>query len=139
MSPLPFTPLSLLHGLVLRLAVMLGGMMGVRCLVLEGRMRARVAAMPDGARRARCERALAHMVRVREVLADPGFFEDARTLGKAAEVARCMGDAGRRALARRFGLLMWRNRGARRIARRAALAAVALLAERCTGFPAVAC
>ena len=137
MSPLPFPPLSLLHGLVLRLAVMLGGMMGVRFLVMEGRMRARLAAMPGGARRARGLRALAEIVRVRQVLADPGFFDDARTLGKAAEVARCMADAGRRALARRFGLMWSRGRGMRAIAR-AASPVDAVMGGRCTGGQLIA-
>ncbi len=136
MPPLPALLHSLLRFAALRLALLLGGVLVQR----ERRLRARLAALPERhRRRAGLLRELAKLTRARDALTDWAFFVDAGTRGKAAEVARCVNDAGRRALARRFGLLMWRNRGARRIARRAALAAVALLAERCTGFPAVAC
>ena len=139
MPPLPFLPISLLHGFVLRLAVMLGGSLVVRCLLHEGWMRARVAAMPVGSRwRAQWMRSLAAMVRVREALAAPGFLDDARTLGKAAEVARCLGDAGRRAPERRFGLLFSWGRGMRAIAR-AAVPADGAMAGRCRSATAVAC
>ncbi len=138
MPPLPFHPISLLHGFVLRLAVMLGGSLVVWCLVREGWMRARVAGMPVGRRRARSERALAVMVRVREALAAPGFLDDARTLGKAAEVARCVGDAGRRSPERRFGLLFSRGRGMRAIAR-GAVPAEGVMAGRCRCGHGVAC
>lgn len=136
MPPLPALLHSLLRFAALRLALLLGGVLVLR----ERRLRARLAALPVGhRRRAGMLRELAKLIQVRDALPDPAFFADARTLGKAAEVARCVSDAGRRALARRFGLLMWRNRGARRIARRTALAAASVLAGRCRGFPAVAC
>lgn len=134
-------PLSaLLHGLLrfaaLRLALMLGGVLVPR----EARLRGRIAALPEGhRRRLGLLRELAKLDQVRDLLTDPAFLADAGARGKAAEVARCVGDAGRRALPRRIGLLMWHCRGARRIARRVALAAQSVMAGRCRGCTAVAC
>ncbi len=96
--------------LVLRVAAMLGGVLAAR----EAWLRVRLAATPEGHRhRAMRLRGLARLVRVRAALADAAFWEDPRTLGKAAEVARCARDAGRRAMARVLGLLFARGRGMR--------------------------
>ncbi|MCX7383433.1 MAG: hypothetical protein NT133_18915 [Alphaproteobacteria bacterium] len=135
MPPVPAILHRMLRHIALRLALLLGGVLAVR----EGRMRARLAAMPVGHRhRARLMRDLASMARVRAALADPEFREDPRTIGKAAEVGRCVNDAGRRAVARRFGLMFSRGRGMRRIARGVALAADPVAMARCTGFRSVA-
>lgn len=106
----------LLHGLVLRLALVLGGVLAG---VLRGRMywlRVRLAAMPAGQARRRMERELGRMARALAAMEDPAFWEDPRTAGKAAEVARCRADAGRRALPRRMGLLCFWGRGMRCVA-----------------------
>ncbi len=126
MSPASAILLTLLRHVALLLALMLGGVVELR----EARMRARLAGMAVGHRhRARLLRELAKMGRVRALLADPAFHEDARTIGKAAEVARCVGDAGRRALARRY---TWPTRVRR--ARAFLLAAESCAEEgRCTG------
>ncbi len=134
MSPLPFPLFGLLRSLVLRWCVL--RLVGW-CVAREERMRARVVGMKAGRRRERAMRALAEAVRVRAVLAEPGFLEDARTLGKAAEVARCLGDAGRRALARRFGRLFSRGRGMRAIGG-AAVPADRVMGGRCRGGHGVA-
>ncbi len=135
MPPVPAILHTLLRHIALRLALLLGGLLAVR----EGWMQARLAAMPEGHRhRARLMRELAFMAQVRAALADPEFREDPCTIGKAAEVARCVNDAGRRAVARLFGLMFSRGRGMRRVARGAAPAADRAMAARCTGFTSVA-
>ena len=135
MSPFPALLQSLLRHVALRLALLLGGVLAVR----ERRMHARLAAMKVGHRhRARLLRDLAALTRVRAVLEDPEFAADARTIGKAAEVARCVSDAGRRAVERRFGLMFSRGRGMRCVARLVALAAERVMGARCTGFRCVA-
>ncbi len=119
---------SLLRCFVLRLALLLGGVLAGR----EQRMRARVAAMPLHHRhRARLLRELARIAWVRAALADPGFGEDPRTVGKATEVARCVNDAGRRAVARR-PLWIARRRAARAASPRLAEVRGGILAERCS-------
>ncbi len=89
----------LLRCLVLRMALMLGGVLEVRAAA----MRARSRVMPEGKPRARLERELARIAGIRAALAAPSFWRDPRSAGKAAEVARCANDAGRRAMPRRIG------------------------------------
>ncbi len=127
--PPRFLPLSsLLRSLVLRLVVLLGGVMEAR----EAMVRARLGVLPAGHRRRRALlRTLARVAWMRECVADPGFWDDPRMEGKAAEVARCVGDAGRRAAARRFGLMFSRGRGMRRVGRVVALVAAGVAAGRC--------
>lgn len=135
MPPLPSLLHSLLRVVALRLALLLGAVLVPR----ENRLRARLMALPEGhRRRAGILRELAKLIQARDALADPDFTTDARTRGKAAEVARCLTDAGRRALPRRIGLLIGHHRGARRIAPRRALAATAAPSARCRLCPAVA-
>ena len=128
MSPVSALLHILLRSLVLRVVAMLGGVLAVR----QAWMQARLAAMGAGHRhRARLERAMAEMARVRAALADPEFWEDPRSAGMAATVARCVNDAGRRAMARMLGLLWARGRGMRVVG---GVAPVAVrLAGRCTG------
>ena len=100
----------MLHGLVLRLALVLGG-------VLAGQvdwLRVRLEALPVGhARRGRMARELCCMARALAAMEDDAFWQDPRTAGKAAEIARCRGDAGRRAVPRLRGLLYSWGRGMR--------------------------
>ncbi len=135
MVPLPAFLLILLRRVVLRLL----GLAGAGLARREARLRHILAAM--GARHRRrsgLERELAKIARLRAALADPGFWEDARSAGLAATVARCANDAGRRAVARRRGLGGARNRGMRGLtgakprARRPA-------AERCSSAMAGPC
>ncbi len=96
--------------LVLRVAAMLGLVLAAR----EAWLRVRLAATPAGHRHHAVRlRRLARLVQVRAALADAAFWEDPRTLGKAAEVARCARDAGRRAIARVLGLLFACGHGMR--------------------------
>ncbi len=83
MPPAPFSPQEILRRLVLRLILM-----------VESAVSARV--------RGRLARELARAERHAALLADPDFWADPRTAGKAAEVARVVGDAGRRAWVRRM-------------------------------------
>lgn len=145
MPPRPATPYCTLRGamprgLVLRGMALWGAVLGLAMLLgaalapREALLRLRLAMLPWGhRRRQRLERELAKLARVRALLEDPAFWADARTIGKAAEVARCAGDAGRRALARRWGLLGTRGRGMRPVAR-AATAADRVAGGRCSGF-----
>lgn len=127
MSPVSAILLTLLRHVALRLALMLGGVLALR----EARMRARLAGMPAGHRhRARLLRELAKMGRVRVLLADPEFLADVRTIGKAAEVARCVADAGRRAVARR---MLWPAR-VRRPRGFGLLVGICDWVGRCTGW-----
>lgn len=135
MPPLSHPLSSLLRSLVLRLVVLLGGVMAAR----EATLRARLGALPEGhRRRPPLLRALARMAYTRECLAAPGFWEDPRTNGKAAEVARCVADAGRRAAPRRCGLMFHRGRGMRNITHLATTATHGMAAGRCSGVPGVA-
>lgn len=119
--------------LVLRVAAMLGLGLATR----EAWLRVRLAATPEGHRhRAMRLRGLARLVRARAALADAAFWEDPRTAGKAAEVARCAGDAGRRAMARLLGLLFARGRSMQPAA--TPVAAVASREGRCSGGLCVA-
>lgn len=99
MSPAP----SLLHAVLMhalrRLLLVLEGILGVRLALL----RARRDALPLGhGRRRRLEAEMRRLARYRAMLADPELMEDAAFRGKAAEVARVIADAGRRAMARRM-------------------------------------
>ena len=128
MSPLSAILHILLRSLVLRVVGMLCGVMAGR----QARIEARLVGMPVGHRhRARLERVLAEMARVRAALSDPEFWEDPRSAGMAATVARCVNDAGRRAVARLLGLLGARGRGMRVV--RAVAPVPALVDGRCTG------
>ena len=101
MPPAPCNPQESLRRLVLRLILM------VACVLPAGvaRLRERLAGMRAGHRhRAGLERELAKAERAAVLLADPAFWMDPATVGKAAEVARVAGDAGRRAIVRR---MMW--------------------------------
>ena len=109
MPPALFSPQEILRRLVLRLILM------VECAV-SARGRGRLA------------RELARAERHAALLADPEFWADPRTAGKAAEVARVVGDAGRRALVRR---MIWPLR-VRRL-RGLAVAAEPDGVGRCTG------
>ena len=130
MPPVPAILHTLLRHIALRLALLLGGLLAVR----EGWMQARLAAMPEGHRhRARLMRELAFMAQVRAALADPEFREDPCTIGKAAEVARCVNDAGRRALARRVAQFFSRGLGMRPGEPMAAPRDPSLPVVRCTG------
>ncbi len=106
MPPAPATPTEILRRLVLRLILMLGcaRIFGTRAMGLQ----ARLARMGEGHRhRARLEKECARAERYRRMLADPEFWADAGTAGKAAEVARVAADAGRLALVRR---MIWPGR-----------------------------
>ncbi len=128
MSPLSAILHILLRSLVLRVVGMLCGVLVVR----QARIEARLAGLPVGHRhRARIARVLAEMARVRAALSDPEFWEDPRSAGMAATVARCVNDAGRRAVARLMGLLGACGRGMRVV--RAVSPISALLVGRCTG------
>jgi hypothetical protein len=97
----------ILRGLVLRLVMLLDGLLGVR----EAVLRARLRRMPAGHRHRRAlERDLARLEHCRAVLADPDFFDDARLIGTAAEVARVRADAGRRGWIRLRWIYGWATR-----------------------------
>lgn len=97
MSPVPFTFQEILRRLVLRLVLMVDCAVSRRMAGLRGRL----ASMGAGHRhRRRVTRALAQAERSAAILADPAFWADARTVGKAMEVARIVRDAGRRAYVR---------------------------------------
>ncbi len=120
----------LLRRLVLRVALMLVGMVAMR----QAQLRARLATLKEGHRhRARLERAEADMARVRAALSDPAFWEDPRSAGMAATVARCVNDAGRRALARRVAQFFSRGLGMRPGEPMAAPRDPSLPVVRCTG------
>ena len=96
MPPAPAIFQEILRRLVLRLILLLG------CGRIVG-LRARLAAMGEKHRhRPRLETEIARAERYAAQLADPEFWADAGTAGKAAEVARVAGDAGRRAQVRRM-------------------------------------
>ena len=106
MPSAPATPQEILRRLVLRLILILGCVRGVGARILG--LRAQLARMGAGHRhRARLERELARAERYRRMLADPDGWADPGMAGKAAEVARVAGDAGRRALVRR---VLWPRR-----------------------------
>ncbi len=99
MSPGSFIFQEILRRLVLRLVLMMGEM-GARRAGLVGRL----AGMREGHRhRARLVRELAKAERYAALVAEADFAWS----GKAAEVARVMADAGRRALVRR---VIWPGR-----------------------------
>ena len=90
---------ALLRRLVLRLVLMLDAGLGLRIAFL----RLRLAMLPERhKRRRRLEQALARLLRVREILADPETYEDPGIPGLLAEIARVNNDAGRRALVRLY-------------------------------------
>lgn len=101
MPPAPATFQEILRRLVLRLILMLGcvRVLELRVMVL----RARLARMGAGHRhRARLEKEYAMAEHYAALLAEPDFWADPGMAGKAAEVARVVGDAGRCALVRRI-------------------------------------
>lgn len=101
MPSVPSTFQEILRSLVLRLILMVESALSRRIAGL----RRRVAAVGEGDRHhLRLSRELAKAERYEAILADPGFWDDLRIVGKATEIARVVRDAGRRALVRCY---MW--------------------------------
>lgn len=121
---------EVLRGVLLRLALMVGGRLGLRVRLL----RLAMLGLPEGRRRRAIARDIARLERVLALLSDPELMADARFMAMAAEAAICGADPGRRAWVRLRWIYGWgwrRRRWMRAFVRAGADGALEVARSRC--------